>query len=295
MNAQKIINYLLKNTCIDIINENEECEISEFFTNKCSINSGSIEENCNFIEKMKDAIKNHLLDTLIDKIIQENGEDLTVIEEGVKYQISSSNNQNNKDYKNISNIKLGECETKLKTIYNITSNLSLLIFKIDIKVEGFSADIVEYEVYHPITKEQLNLQYCDKEQINISIPASLIDKDSIFKYDPNNDFYNDICSTYKSESGTDITLKDRQNDFISENMSLCENNCNYSSYDYELEKVICECNVKIKIGNLYEIIVDTEKLKNKFNVQNLINLKIMKCYTKLFKKEGLITNVWEVI
>ena len=78
---------------------------------------------------MKDAIKNHLLDTLIDKIIQENGEDLTVIEEGVKYQISSSNNQNNKDYKNISNIKLGECETKLKTIYNITSNLTIIFIR----------------------------------------------------------------------------------------------------------------------------------------------------------------------
>ena len=35
--------------------------------------------------------------------------------------------------------------------------------KIDIKVEGFSADTVVYEVYHPITKEQLNLQCCDKE------------------------------------------------------------------------------------------------------------------------------------
>ena len=108
---------------------------------------------------------------------------------------------------------------------------------------------------------------------------------NIFKYDESNEFYNDICTIYTSESGTDITLNDRQNNFITQNMSLCDIDCNYASYDYELGKVICECKVKIKIGNLYEITVDKEKLKKKFNVQNLINLKIMKCYKQLFKRK----------
>ena len=45
-------------------------------------------------------------------------------------------------------------------------------------------------------------------------------------------------------------------------MSLCECDCNYASYDYELEKVIYECDVKIKISNLYQITEAMEKLKN---------------------------------
>ena len=61
------------------------------------------------------------------------------------------------------------------------------------------------------------------------------------------------------------------------------------------EKVICECNVKINFANIYEIKIDTEKLKKNFKPENLVNLKILKCYKILFTKEGIITNIGSYI
>ena len=43
-----------------------------------------------------------------------------------------------------------------------------------------------------------------------------------------------ICSKATSESGTDISLKDRRNEYVYNNMSLCEENCNVS---YSLYKI----------------------------------------------------------
>ena len=40
-----------------------------------------------------------------------------------------------------------------------------------------------------------------------------------------------MCSTTTSESGTDISLKDRKNEFINNNMSLCEENCDLIEYN----------------------------------------------------------------
>ena len=83
------------------------------------------------------------------KNITEKGEDLYILDEQVKFQITSSSNQNNKEYEDISTIKLGECENKLKKFYNINEDEDLLIFKADIYYEGLLAPIVVYELYHP--------------------------------------------------------------------------------------------------------------------------------------------------
>ena len=66
--------------------------------------------------------------------------------------LSSSWNLNNKDSENISNIKLGKCENILKEIYNISLDIPLLIFKLDIDIEGYSAPSIEYEIYNTKTR-----------------------------------------------------------------------------------------------------------------------------------------------
>ena len=91
-------------------------------------------------------------------------------------------------------------------------------------MEGYSAPSVEYEIYNPITKQKLNLKYCKDEKIEISVPVS-IDENEIFKYNLNSEFYNDICSTYTTNHKTDMSLKDRQKEFLDKNMTLCENEC----------------------------------------------------------------------
>jgi ABC-type glycerol-3-phosphate transport system permease component len=118
----------------------------------------------------------------------------------------------------------------------------------------------------------------------------LIDENEIYKYNPNSEFYNDICSTYTTKYKTDITLKDINKEFLNNNMTLCENNCNYASYNSILKKVECDCNVKYSIKNLYEIKIDKDKLKSNFNFKNLINIKVLKCYKKVFTKIGFFHN-----
>ena len=91
--------------------------------------------------------------------------------------------------------------------------------------------------------EKLNLSLCEKDIIEISIPVNISEED-IKKYNPNSNFYNDICSKHTTENKTDITLKDRRKEFLEKNMTLGENNCEFKTYDYNTKKVKCECNVK---------------------------------------------------
>ena len=58
------------------------------------------------------------------------------------------------------------------------------------------------------------------------------------------DYYNDICYTYTSENGTDVTLSDRKKNFIDNNLTVCEEDCEFSDYDTDIGKAICSCNVK---------------------------------------------------
>ena len=80
------------------------------------------------------------------------------------YQLTSSDNQNNNNYSNISTLKLGDCEKELKRYYNISDNDPLLIFKMDL-IESNEPPTVEYEIYNYKMKKKLNLRICE----NISI------------------------------------------------------------------------------------------------------------------------------
>ena len=117
----------------------------------------------------------------------------------------------------------------------------------------------------------MNLKYCKDVKIEISVPVS-IDENELFKYDLNSEFYNDICSTYTTNHKTDMSLKDRQKEFLNKNMTLCENECNYASYNTTLKKVKCECDVKNKIKDLNDVKIDKDKLKASLNIKNLVKI-----------------------
>ena len=175
-----------------------------------------------------------------------NGEkkDLILKDNDSTYQITSTENQNINEYDDISTIIFGECENKLREYYNISKNEPLLIFKIDIHEEGILIPIIEYEVYRTKPeKKQLNLTVCKNTKINILLPAK-INENNEFKHNSSSEYYNDICYAYTTENGTDISLKDRKKEFINNNMSLCESNCEYNGYDSGKKKVKCDCEVK---------------------------------------------------
>ena len=74
---------------------------------------------------------------------------------------------------------------------------------------------------------------CENTKIDIYLPTN-ISKEELYKHNPKSDFYNDICKTHTSESGTDIILNDRRNEFVDKNMNLCEEDCELTNFDNKI-------------------------------------------------------------
>ena len=65
----------------------------------------------------------------------------------VIFQISKSDDQKINIYNNISNIDLGECESKIKEQYSIDEDDSLIIYKQDIRTDNIATTYVQYKVF----------------------------------------------------------------------------------------------------------------------------------------------------
>ena len=294
-----------------IINENKcinNCSKDKIyhyeFENKCI---QSCPSNTIYNESIKLCIKKDIKDERDEDIqnfreqvyqynVTEKKEDIIDIKNGVTYQITTSDNQKNNTYKNISKIDLGDCEKILKDKYKIDETLPLIIVKIDYYPPDTLIPIVGYEIYHPLNKSKLNLLYCEDILIKLNIPTS-IDENNLFKYDPNSGFYTDNCFSYTTENGTDIILNDRKQEFIDNNLSLCENNCNYTGYNKDNKQSLCDCYIKNKIDLISEILENPNKLSNNFdsNISSSdtfsSNIISIKCTKALFSKDGLKNNI----
>ena len=198
------------------------------------------------------------------------------------------NQKNYENNKNKTSINFWECETELKKKYNILLNDSLFIIKTVIKEEKINIPKIEYEIYHPLY-DTLNLELCKDKKVNITIPVSIFD--DLDKYDFNSDYYNDVCSRTTSIYGTDISLNDRKNNFINNNMFLCEEDCILIDYDYINEKSKCSCNIKSYPSQIENIKFDKKKFFNKFkDIKSMANLNLMKCYKNIFKTDIIKRN-----
>ena len=124
--------------------------------------------------------------------------------------------------------------------------------------------------------------------MNISIPVS-INEDSLYKYDPKNEYYTDECIPSKTENGIDILLNDRQNEFNNNYLSLCEKKCKYNGYNIDVKKANCECEIKndqLAVSDIYD-----KKDLMTYEFENKNDMITMKCYKTLFSKDGLIRNI----
>ena len=273
----------------------ENWNIEDFFSGNYNPYFGE-EQNSEINDKIINSIREDILNGNIDLTNLTNGSksDLLIQLYDTYYQITSSDNQNNNQYSNLSSINLGECENILKEIYKIDKNLPLIIFKVDYFKSDSKVPVIGYEIFHPITKEKLDTTYCKDELINFNIPVS-IDENNLFKYDPNNDYYTDKCISYSSD-GKDMLLNDRQNEFNNNNMSLCENSCEFIGYEKETKKAICECEMKYQQLIISNISTNSEIFYNNFSNNNVFsNTMTMKCYYTLFTKDGLTKNIGSYI
>ena len=298
---------ITQENCLYVDNNNKcikECNGTNFFNNLCKINNNNnitinhtIDSNAkdNLIKDIEEELMKGSMDSLIENITKGNKSDLIIKEKDISYQITTTENQNNNKYNDISLIQLGECENILRRIYNISKSLSLLIFKIDYYKPNSLIPIIGYEVFDPINKTKLNLSYCKDQVVNFKIPVS-IDENNLFKYDPNNEYYVDECIPYTNENGTDILINDRQDEYNKNNLSICESNCTLIEYDLESKKSICECYQKSKQIVISEIISQSDILYNNFDKKGQsLNVVSMKCYYTLFTKEGIYKNLGNYI
>ena len=92
-----------------------------------------------------------------------------------------------------------------------------------------------------------------------------------------------FVSTFSSENGTDIILKDRQKDYY-QNVSLCQEGCVYNSFDRTKNKIICNCNNNKNNPNNKNI---GNEVNNLFSNSNL---KVLKCFYLNINIKSLLKN-----
>ena len=228
----------------------------------------------------------------INRTSIDNGDDFIVSIEEMTYALTSTKNQINQIRDNITTIDLGECENKLKHEYNISKNDSLYILKVDRIVDNMQK--IEYEVYYNFSSNnltKLNLTVCKDIKIDILIPKD-IPANEIDKYNKDSGFYNDICYTFTTGAGTDISLNDRRNEYKKNSLHICEDNCDYTGYNENLKKVKCSCFTKLNLPLFSEIKVDKQKLLSNFkDIRNIGNFKMLSCIKLFFNKNNILKNI----
>ena len=151
--------------------------------------------------------------------------------------------------------------------------------------------IIGYDIFDPVTREHLNISYCIDSDINvtITIPNIIIDED-IIKYNPYHDFYKDNCYPSTSGHGTDILLDDRQAEFLSKKMYLCENDCSPPEYDENSRSVSCNCKIKSQQLSIIDLKLTDDILVFNFT-KNQTSVNPFLCLKSLFSSRGLKKNI----
>ena len=229
----------------------------------------------NVTEKMSKEDKIEFYDNLIQKIENgftdnydtpklDNGQEEYIKADKIIVTFTTSQNQKrniNKTNNNMTRIDLGDCETLLRDEYNISSNEILYMKKIDIDQEGMKIPKVEYDVYCKLFGTnliKLNLTVCEKSKVSIFIP--IVITEDLDKFNSSSEYYQDICYSTTSEDGTDISLKDRKKEFIENNKMVCQEDCDFSEYNYNTYTAECLCKVKESSQSFSEMNIDKIKL-----------------------------------
>ena len=249
------------------------CKIMERYNKSCITNyKGNRTDEIH--DMIMTCIKDDIVDTFDYNLITES-QSLILVESPFVYEITSTDCTY--VHPELGRVKLGNCTKVLKDYYAIPENVPFYILKVDAFVDGKIGPKTEYEVYCPYGRSrlhQLDISICEGLDIIIDVPIN-ITIDNIDKYDRNSGYYNNICYTYTNENGTDITLKDKQDEFIRYNRSVCNENCRLVGVDENNEWAECSCDLVFNIPFVSQITVDKDKLYKFINIKNIANFNIM--------------------
>ena len=228
----------------------------------------------------------------------DNGNDDITETEKMIITLTTTDNQKSKNKNDTSSkVDIGPCEDILRSVYNISDDKKLYMKKIDVIQEGMKIPKIEYDIYCKLNGTnliKLDKSFCNNVKAEISVHVILTE--DIDKYNTSSDYYKDICYISTSDSGTDIILKDRKNEYINNNKAVCQDGCDFSKYDYEELKAICSCDIKESISSFEFMNIDKKKFfENFIDIKNIANINILKCYKVLFSKKGIKGNIGSLI
>ena len=222
------------------------------------------------------------------------GNDYITKTEKMIITLTTTDNQKNNNNKSdtSSKVDIGQCEDILRRVYNISEEEKLYMKKIDVIQEGIQIPKIEFDLYSKLNGTnliKLNKSYCADVKMELSVYVILTD--DIDKLNTSSGYYTDICYTSTSDSGTDILLKDRKNEFINSNKAVCQDGCVFIKYDYNTSKALCSCDIKETSSSFALMNINKEKFfENFIDIKNIANINILKCYKTLFSKKGINRN-----
>ena len=237
-----------------------------------------LEKQC--IVKNVDSIKTNIKDSAIP-FIESNQDNLTIIN-GNNYTFEFYPSSYNLSSDN--SIKLGNCESVLRDIYNIPSNEELYISQLIYPSQSKLSSNNQYVVYNS-KGEELDLGLCNKTHITITNPineemegvnftlAKQLQDEGINIFNSSEPFFNDKCISY-SLDGKDLTVKDRREKIL-QNIPLCEEGCQVQNINYTLSSIDCECTPKKEGFN--SVIESNEIISTLTDLINNYNFYIFLC------------------
>ena len=75
-------------------------------------------------------------------------------------------------------------------------------------------------------------------------------------------------------------------------MSICEENCDFTEYDFKAKKAICTCFVKVNLPLIDDIKFDKDKLVANFkDIRNIGNFHVLSCLKEFLHDRKIFKNL----
>ena len=125
---------------------------------------------------------------------------------------------------------------------------------------------IEYNIYCKLFGSnlvRLNISECKNSKILLSIPMQL--SGDLDKLNSSSGYFNDICYTSTSDSGTDITLGDRRYQYVEGGQIVCQENCFFAYYNSTIKYADCFCDAKESSSNFENMNINKDGLYQNFD------------------------------
>ena len=197
----------------------------------------------------------------------------------------------------LTTLELAGCPEKLRDYYGIADDVSLTTLQMAIERPG-QTDQISYAFFNSETGERLDLSLCEGEKINVTVKISTTEGVNITQaeefaamgidvYNSSDPFFNDVCIPYTSESGKDVTLEERRKNYY-QNVSFCEEGCNFTGVNLREEAASCECEVKT---SFMSDLLDNPLTGEFLDMLNDANFEVLGCFTQVFTFGNIIKNI----